>query len=96
MLLFSQCGGCGCGNSCYRCNGNMRKSGYGCREERNNDCGCARETAREALRDAKEAVRDAREAVRDAREQCDGSPSSWQDYPPMPRRESKHEDCGCN
>lgn len=94
--------GCGCegregrGNDC------------GCREERedrSNDCGCARETAREAvrdakeaMRDAKEAVRDAREAVRDAREQCDSPgmvPPPWQDYPPMPRRDGRHEDCGC-
>ena len=57
----------------------------------------AKENAREAVREAREAVRDAREAVRDAREQgCDGpgmGPPPWQDYPPMPRRDS---DCGCD
>lgn len=79
----------------------------GCREGRrrdNNDCNCAREAARDAVRDAKEAVRDAREAVRDAREQCDASgmvPPPWQDYPPMPRRdngrrEDRRSDCDCN
>lgn len=78
-----------------------------CRRTSENDCGCARESAREAVRDAKEAIRDAREAIRDAKEQCDNSgmvPPPWQDYPPMPRRDSRREDryeerrndCDCN
>lgn len=95
------CGGrrrrdCGCGE--------RRERDCGCDSGR--DCGCggndcgraAREAAREAVRDAREAVRDAREAVRDAREQscCDNGgmvPPPWQDYPPMPRRDSG---CDCD
>ena len=117
MLLLGCCGKHG--NSCLSCDRNCRERKRECRErdERNcgcerrrfsdNDCGCAREAAREAVRDAKEAMRDAREAIRDAKEQCDTPgmvPPPWQDYPPMPRRDGRRDDryddrrndCDCN
>lgn len=107
MLLFG-CGGCG--GNCRRSNGcgcdrdcdcgcgrNAGNCNNGCRE-----CECAREAVREAREDVREALRDVREAREREQAVCDGPgmvPQPWQDYPPMPRRDTGRDndrDCGCN
>ncbi len=63
------------------------------------ECARAREAVHEAKEDVREALRDVRDAKERAQAVCDGPgmvPPTWQDYPPMPRRDKNDKDCGCD